>query len=506
MIIRELFVKIGLIDNSSDRLKDVQKEADRASQNFQKLGVNGQTSLDMMGRAVGLTSNEMEKLISKTKTDLKLEKDFKDAARAAGMTEEEISRVKNSIDRAKESAASWKGVMAGLASLGIGAMAGSVISNGVKMAAQAEDTAIQFEVLQGSAEKAKNTIEALQKFSANTPFESDQVLKAGRQLLAVKFSSEELIPTLKMIGDVSKGTGKDFNELATIFAKNKSSNFIQGEDLNQLIEAGIPILDQFGKMFGKTALQVKEMGSKNQIEFKHLKQAFQNMTKDGGDYSRMMERLSKTSIGMFSTAVDGFKTWSKMIGNFVLDIAKPFLQFFTDAERGNMRLYTALTILAVLLGSVLVSATMAWAASLDAVTMASIRTYAALIGPAVILAAKILAVYLILEDIWTFFEYGPRQSETYFADLLKWMGLTKYDLLVLWDTMDDLKVMFLEAWENISEALKDPSVKYALIAIGIGLALLLAPMAVLSLALFALKTVLVVGIVLGIAYIAAKWN
>lgn len=506
-MLRELFVILRMNSgDTEDRLKKINKEVDKASDEFKRFGVRGQASYNEIAKAAGISNEQMEKLIQKTKQDMKLDEQFRSAAKSAGLTDAEINKVKNSIDRAKESTASWKGVMSGLAAAGITAFAGMFVASGVKMAAETENMSIQFETLMKDANLAKITLQKLKEFATETNFESDQINKAGRQLLAVGINADELIPKLRMIGDVANGSGKDFNELATIFAKNKSSNFIQGEDLNQLIEAGIPILDEFGKMFGKTAIQVKEMGSKNQIEFKHLEQAFKNLTTQGGLYDNMTAKLSKTSLGMWSTLSDKVKDVGKSIGTGILSLSRPLLEFFTQGEQAGMRLNMALGVLGLLISVVLVKATMAWAASLDVVTTSAIRAYAALLWPAVLIAAKLTVLYLILEDIWVFFEYGPDASETYFADLLRWVGLSEDELKKLSDGFQWLKEVFSQAWNKITELLKDPTFKIVFGAIAIGIALLVAPMALLGAAIFALKVGLFLLITVGIATLIAKWD
>ena len=42
-------------------------------------------------------------------------------------------------------------------------------------------------------------------------------------MIAFGFTTEQLIPTLKMVGDVSAAVGKDFNELAVIYGKARTA-------------------------------------------------------------------------------------------------------------------------------------------------------------------------------------------------------------------------------------------------------------------------------------------
>lgn len=495
-MLRELFIRLKMDSgDTEDRLKKISTEVDHAADTFKRFGVTGKASYNELAKAAGVSTEEMEKLIRKSRNEMKLDEQFRSAARSAGLTEAEINKVKNSIDRAKESSASWKNVMAGIASVGIIAFAGMFVSSGVKMAAETENLGVQLKVLMGDAEAAKNTLKELKDFSSSTNFESDQINKAGRQLLAVGVNADELIPKIRMIGDVANGSGKDFNELATIFAKNKSSNFIQGEDLNQLIEAGIPILDEFGKMFGKTALQVKEMGSKNQIEFKHLEEAFRRMTGENGKYNNMTQQLSKTSLGMWSTLSDKIKDVGKSIGTGILSLARPLLEFFTQGEQSGMRLNMALMTLALVVGVILVKATLAWAASLDVVTISAVKAYAALILPTVLLAAKLLALYLILEDIWIFIQYGPDASETYFADIMKWLGLTESELKDLFNSFQSVKKGLIEFADKVKLAFQNDTfrkiLKYVLLIVG---------------ALILWKVILVGAIIYGIIFVVNKWD
>jgi tape measure domain-containing protein len=482
--IRNLEIEITVkSEQATDRVKEISKEVSDATKKFESFGHAADASLDDMSKAFydlgaktrfdeiskasGLTASQIEKLVDKARKDIGLDAEFLKAARAAGLTDDEIRRVKGSIDKVKESAVSWQNVMAGISAIGIGYMATQFVKDGVKMAAQSEDMSIQFEVLMGDAEKAKNTIADLQKFTAQTPFESDEVIKAGRQLLAVNVPAEELIDNLRMIGDVSKGSGKDFNELATIMAKNKSSNFIQGEDLNQLIEAGIPILDEFSKMFGKSASEIKKMGSQGKIEYKHLQQAFKNLTGEHGKYENMMGRLSTTSAGLWSTVSDNIKQINKGFGTVILDVFKPALAFFADSERGSARLTFAITVLSAalivgLVGALSLVETTTWIAMKSAIKM-----WAAFLGPIAFIVAGLALLYIVLEDVYTFFEYGADGSDTFFGDFLKWVGLSDQELQQLKFAFQDLKIGLTDLWEKFKEFFSSDTGKMIFKVLGI---------------------------------------
>jgi tape measure domain-containing protein len=170
----------------------------------------------------------------------------------------------------------------------------------VKMGSDLEQTRVQFETFTGSAEKGNAVIQDLQKFAQITPFDDEQVISAGRQLLAFGEDATNLTPILTKLGNISSATGKDINELTSIYGKNKLSGIIQGEDLNQLTEAGIPVMDSLARQLGVTTDQVKKMGADGKISFGMLDKAFDELGGAGGKWGSLMDKQSKTFAGRLS--------------------------------------------------------------------------------------------------------------------------------------------------------------------------------------------------------------
>lgn len=183
---------------------------------------------------------------------------------------------------------------------GIG-VAGSLMLGSIGAGVKTENTLTSLTVLTKSAEKAKAVYKDIVKFSAQTPLMPEQVTIAAKQMLAVGYKINEVKPMMKAIGDVAAGSGKDFNSLISIMAKNKSSGIIQGEDLNQMVDAGIPIIDEFGRMFGKTGMEIRKMASQGKIGYADLEKAMVNMSSKGGVYDDFMKKLSETVEGRWST-------------------------------------------------------------------------------------------------------------------------------------------------------------------------------------------------------------
>lgn len=206
----------------------------------------------------------------------------------------------------------------------------------VMMGANMEQTRIQFETFTGSLEKGNAVIADLQKFALDTPFEDDQVISAGRQLLAFGEKAESINPILTKLGNISSATGKDFNELVSMWGKNKLSGIIQGEDLNQLVDAGIPVMDSLARQLGVTTDQVRKMGADGKISFGMLDKAFDELGGAGGKWGDLMDKQSKSVAGQWSALVGFAQNLGGKLGESlnpgiarVIDAGNIFLTYIT---------------------------------------------------------------------------------------------------------------------------------------------------------------------------------
>ena len=193
------------------------------------------------------------------------------------------------------------------------------ISGPLKLAADAEQTAVSFKVMLGSAEAAGEMMKTLTQFAASTPFEMTEITDSAKKLLAFGVAAEDIEPTLRNLGNVSAGIGAPMNELAEIFGKIKTSGRVMGEDINQLSGRGIPIQALLAKQFGVTGEAIKKMVSDGKVNFSHIDKAFADMSASGGQFEGLMEAQSKTLGGVWSTMKDGVTLALTEIGAAVAD-------------------------------------------------------------------------------------------------------------------------------------------------------------------------------------------
>ena len=238
-----------------------------------------------------------------------------------GKLDRGVDKFERNVDGvSKKSTMSFAAIGRTLGALGLAVGAGQLIKNVATLGIEMEQTRVSFTTFLGSAEKANKAISDLNQFANVTPFDNAQVIKAGKGLLAFGTAQEELIPTLKSIGDISAGTGKDFNEHATIYGKARVAGTLYAEDINQLVEAGVPIMGEFAKALGTTEANVKKMASEGKLKFSDLETAFKNLTGEGGLFFDLMAKQSLTVGGRISTLMGKLQTIGIAIGEAVLPI------------------------------------------------------------------------------------------------------------------------------------------------------------------------------------------
>lgn len=204
------------------------------------------------------------------------------------------------------------GIMKGWVGAAAGAFGAMSLFNGVKGIAQlgmdAEQTRVKFSTLLGGVGKANTMIAMLNKFANATPFENADLQKNAELLLNFGIAGNKIVPTLKMLGDISGGNKEKLSSLSLAYAQAQSTGKLMGQDLLQMINAGFNPLEVISRKTGKSIGVLKEEMSKGKISAADLEDAFKTATSKGGRFSGMMEKISKTGIGKMSTFIGNLKT------------------------------------------------------------------------------------------------------------------------------------------------------------------------------------------------------
>lgn len=208
------------------------------------------------------------------------------------------------------------GVFAGnLITQGVNAMTRTIVDFGktaLDTAGNMEQWRVAFDVMLGSADKAKVLLQQISDFAVKTPFELPQVVQGAKSLLAYNVSAEKIIPTFNALGNIAAGVGKEkLPQLILAFGQVKAATRLTGAELRQFTEAGVPLLEILAKQSGKTAAQIKEdMENGAAISFEEVEKALFSMSGEGGKFFNLMEKQSTTFQGTMSNVKDSITRFS----------------------------------------------------------------------------------------------------------------------------------------------------------------------------------------------------
>lgn len=239
----------------------------------------------------------------------------------------EMKKFNTSLSKSKLKTDMFKNsiMLSRLSIAGIVAGLGAMTTASVKAAAQFEQTSISFQVLLGDAEKAKNLLTDLQDFANITPFSSQGLADNAKLLLSFGESLQDIMPDLRMFGDISGGNQQKLNSLTLAFAQMSSAGRLMGQDLLQMINAGFNPLQIISQKTGKSMGTLRKEMEKGAISASLVKQAFKDATSQGGKFYGMMEKQSSTVKGKFSTLKDSATLTAKAFGNILLPATKNLL-------------------------------------------------------------------------------------------------------------------------------------------------------------------------------------
>lgn len=216
-------------------------------------------------------------------------------------------RAEKGINRIRGSISNLMPSLGGLRSMALAAFAAfsiqSAVSSIIRFGSEAQKAKIAYEVMLGSVEKGNAMYKQLQDFANVTPFDNASVNKAAQTLLQFGMAGQDVLSTLQMLGDVSAGDKQKFDSLTLAFGQMQSAGKLMGQDLLQMINAGFNPLQQMSKDTGKSMGVLKEEMSKGAISSQQVMNAFKNATKEGGQFHGMMDRMSQTFSGRWSTAM-----------------------------------------------------------------------------------------------------------------------------------------------------------------------------------------------------------
>ena len=195
------------------------------------------------------------------------------------------------------------------------ALTQTALKGGISRAIGLDDARAKFRQLGFDVEGMMASVDAS---VTGTRYSMDQAAA-----VAVNFGSagikagEDMTNALRSVASVASISGKDFQEIGTIYTKVASQGKLTGETLNQLAENGVNANAALQKSLGKSKEEIAAMVSSGQIDFETFANAMTEYFGDAsmsanatfsGALANVRANLSRLGASFMSPALESLRT------------------------------------------------------------------------------------------------------------------------------------------------------------------------------------------------------
>ncbi|MGV6982433.1 tape measure protein [Bacillus pumilus] len=210
---------------------------------------------------------------------------------------------------------------------------GALAATGMGRLSAIEQAKTSLSVLMGDAKKAQSFLDDMLTFAKTTPYAFTDIANSGRNLIAFGMNVKNVIPTMQAVGDAAAASGKGaegFRQISDAFGAMQVSGTLSMEEMNRLMDAGIPALKILANETGQDVIDLKKVISKGGFESEEaiaaLVKGMQKGTKGAAGETAAMAGIMKDSKDTWVGSVDSMKSSISSTMAKIMEPAKPHIQ------------------------------------------------------------------------------------------------------------------------------------------------------------------------------------
>lgn len=328
----------------TDGLNSAEREAAETAKSLDRIDsmkVTPEITVKMHDEAIKRARDEIARLRDQVAKDVAVGADTRPAQRRIAELQSAIKKLDDQpvklkvdttgLDKAKRDIDGASGSMGGLNLAGAGMLtrfggpAGIVAGLGAaglaasKMAADMESASLQMQFVVRDGGDVAAMLGEIKAFGAASPFEFPELQAAAKTLASFGVSSDDLVDTLRNLGEVAAATGAPIGDLAIIYGQMLAKGKIQSEELLQLAERGVPIYEALGNVLGVSADEARTLAANGELGRKEIEKLDDAL---GDMFSGATAAQAETLNGKLSTMNDNIKAIGTSVGEHLLDDEK----------------------------------------------------------------------------------------------------------------------------------------------------------------------------------------
>lgn len=219
------------------------------------------------------------------------------ASQALGKVEKSVQGIGNVSAKVSDKIFSLQNAVAGIA-------AGALVKGVIDTSSRFEDLSTALKTVTGSADGAQKAMAWITEFTANTPYELDQVAEGFQSLTSYGLDATK---NLEVLGDTAAAMNKPLMQAVEMMADAVTGEF------ERLKEFGVRAKTEGENVTFSWMQAGKQMEVTTKKTGASIEEALQTILK--GRFSGAMEDMSKTWSGMMSNLADSWTLFLKSIGD-----------------------------------------------------------------------------------------------------------------------------------------------------------------------------------------------
>ncbi|WP_187992187.1 tape measure protein [Listeria innocua] len=270
----------------------------------------------------------------------------KAAAKGAGAGMREA--LKNSVEKPAEQARF--SILRLAAALGLIAATKNVVGSAIGRVDTIDTATKSLTVLTGSAKDAQLVMTDLTAAIDGTPIALDAVALGAKKMVAAGMKAANVKPVFTAIADAAYGVGngsESIDQMTDAISALQASGVAYADDINRLVEAGVPAWQILANSTGKSVGEMKKYVSEGSLEstkaIAMLTKGIEEGTTGMAGNTAKMAGLAKTAGNTISGSFANMKTAAvKSLANIAENLKGPIIQAL-DVAKNAFKQFAAVT-------------------------------------------------------------------------------------------------------------------------------------------------------------------
>jgi tape measure domain-containing protein len=181
---------------------------------------------------------------------------------------------------------------------------------------------------------AQGLTQQLQQVAYASPFQLVDLMEAAQRLSGFGIKKEDLLETIKDLGNIVAGTGggkPEMDRAALAYGEAITSQTLTTREINQLTQLGVPVWEALEKLTGKTNQELHKMIEKHLLSSSYITRVIEDLTHGDGLFADAMVHFSETFVGLLTTFEDKVGLAMRDMGDFFNVFTAEFLKFIDNS-------------------------------------------------------------------------------------------------------------------------------------------------------------------------------